>query len=344
MTARLIVMAPGLGATLQDMGRPGYQALGVPPSGALDPVMLQVANWLAGNDGSAGAIEMRFSGPEFEVAGGPVRIAVAGEGAELRLQPSGDRVPSFRSVTLAAGQRFRVELRGGAACYLAVAGGFDVALVLGSVSTLSVARLGGFGGRSIEAGDILPMAASSQADGERVLHLPNLSTPERLRVILGPQDDYFASETIAQFLSQTFTASPRSDRMGLRLDCVPLRHAKGADLISDGNAAGSVQVPGSGRPIILLSDRGTTGGYPKIATVITADLPLLGRVAPGTQVRFTAVSHTEAVAALRAHHAWLAELRHSIRLHRDAGESLAKALAEENIISGVTDGSFPRNG
>jgi biotin-dependent carboxylase-like uncharacterized protein len=338
MTAYLKVIAPGLGASLQDLGRVGYQALGVPPSGALDPVMLRVANWLADNDGDLGAIEMRFSGPAFEVMGKPVRLATAGEGAGLILQPSGERIPGYRSATLSAGERFRVALTGGAACYLAVAGGFDVGPMLGSVATLTVAGLGGFAGRSLIAGDILPIKRPAGTGAEHFLRPLSVGPPGRLRVILGPQRDYFPEDTIRQFLGGAFAVSPRSDRMGLRLEGEALLHAKGADIISDGNVTGSIQVPGSGQPIILLADRGTTGGYPKIATVITADLPLLGRLTPGLSVRFQMVSHDQAVAALRAHLAWLQELRCSIRPFHDSDESLMQALAEENIVSGVTDG------
>lgn len=342
MKPSLTVTAAGLGATLQDMGRGGFQALGVPPSGALDPVQLRLANWLVGNDGGEGAIEMRLSGPAFEVASGAVRVALSGEDARLRLGGTDDeRVPAYRSVTLMVGQRFQVELRGGAVCYLAVEGGFDVAPVLGSVSTLGVAQLGGFSGCPLAVGDMLPLQRDPMAGGERQLRAPELAAPDRLRVILGPQDDYFAPTTIEQFLNQSFTASPLSNRMGLRLDGVPLRHARGFDIVSDGNAPGAIQVPGSGQPIILLADRGTTGGYPKIATVITADLPLLGRIAPGQTIGFEAVTQEQAVAALRTQNAWLANLKAAIQPYRDLSESLARALVEENIISGVTDARHP---
>ncbi len=339
MTPGLLVTAPGLSATLQDMGRPGHQALGVPVSGALDPDALQIANWLAGNEGGEGAIEMRFSGPAFEVQGAAARVAVAGSGVEIRFGPSDeDFVPACRSVTFAPGQRFRVALRGGAACYLAVEGGFDVTPELGSVSTLVAAGLGGFGGRALAGGDHLPLRrAASTGRGEQVMRLPPLGVPEYLRVILGPQDDHFTSASIAALLARGFKVSAASNRVGLRLEGEPLRHAKGADIISDGTVLGAIQAPGSGQPIILMPDRGTTGGYPKIATIISADRPALGRIAPGATLHFRAVSHEDAVAALRTHQAWLAELKASIRSWRDAEAALTEALWQENIISGVTD-------
>jgi allophanate hydrolase subunit 2 len=166
MTRSLLVTAPGLAATLQDMGRPGYQALGVPVSGALDPDVLQIANWLVENDGGEGAIEMRFGGPAFEAQGDAVRVALAGAGAEIRLGPSDeDFIPAWRSATIQPGQRFRIVLRGGAACYLAVGGGFALAPELGSVSTLASAGLGGFGGRALAEGDLLPLRRARDASG-----------------------------------------------------------------------------------------------------------------------------------------------------------------------------------
>ena len=339
MSAALSVQAPGLAVTLQDLGRPGYQAIGVPKGGALDPVMLRIANWLVGNQAGEGALEMRFSGPGFTVRGGPVRLAVAGEGAEIELLvPAEGRHPAWRSVTLQPEQPFRVMLRGGAPCYLAVAGGFAVEPVLGSVSTLAIGGIGGFEGRVIQAGDVLPLRLAAPPDaGEWTLRPPKAPEPAAIRVILGPQADRFTAEALATFLAEPFTISHLSDRMGLRLDGPRLTHSAGFDLISDGNAPGAIQVPGTGRPIVLMPDAGTTGGYPKIATVITADLPLLARPAPGSPLRFQAVTQAEAVAALRAADALLESLKAAITPYRDADEALSRALAEENIISGVAD-------
>jgi biotin-dependent carboxylase-like uncharacterized protein len=343
MSAALAVIAPGLGATIQDLGRAGYQAIGVPEGGALDPVTLRLANWLAGNEDGEGALEMRFSGPSFEVRGGPVRLALAGDGAEIELLPPFEgRFPAWRSVPLEPGQSFRVALRGGNPCYLAVAGGFDLPLVLGSRSTLPVGRLGGFQGRALACGDVVPLRlAEPDGTGELAMRPPKLAVPERIRVILGPQADRFTEEALGVFLSASFTLSTHSDRMGLRLEGPRLAHSDGFDLISDGTALGAIQVPGSGQPIILLVDRGTTGGYPKIAVVISADLPVVGRLAPGAALRFAAVTHAEAVAALRAQDAMLASLKASIARYRDPAEALARALSEENIISGVTDAAGP---
>jgi biotin-dependent carboxylase-like uncharacterized protein len=339
MSAALAVLAPGLNVTIQDLGRVGWQAIGVPEGGALDPIALRLANWLVGSDGGAGALEMRFSGPSFEVRGGPVRLAVSGDGAEIEFLPTAEgRHPAYRSLTVPPGQQFKVILRSGAPCYLSVKGGFDIAPALGSRSTLAICGLGGFQGRALQAGDVLPLRLPEPTGrGERALRPPRLLVPEPIRVMLGPQADRFTAEALDTFFSESFTVSHLSDRMGLRLEGPALTHSAGFDQISDGNAPGAIQVPGSGRPIILLADRGTTGGYPKIATVISADLPRVGRIPPGAPLRFTASTQAEAVAALRAQDALLENLKAAITGYRNPDEALARALLEENIISGVTD-------
>jgi biotin-dependent carboxylase-like uncharacterized protein len=341
MTAALSVLSPGLNVTVQDLGRAGFQALGVPTSGALDAVMLRLANWLAGNDAGEGALEMRFSGPSFAVCGGAVHLALAGEAADIELLPPFEgRYPAYRGITLEAGQRFRIALRGLAPCYLAIEGGFALQPVLGSLSTLTICGLGGFEGRALRAGDALPLRRAEPAGGLGLaMRPPKLAATGAIRVMLGPQNDHFTDEGLATFLGSRFTVSQLSDRMGLRLDGPAVAHAGSFDLVSDGNAPGAIQVPGSGRPIVLMPDRGTTGGYPKIATVIGADLPALGRLPPGAALRFRAVGQAEAVAALAAHDAWLAALKAGIGRYRDPDEELARALLEENIISGVADAS-----
>jgi biotin-dependent carboxylase-like uncharacterized protein len=339
MTTALAVTAPGLNVTVQDLGRPGFQAIGVPTGGALDPIMLRLANWLVGNGDGEGALEMRFSGPAFELRGGEAQLALAGDGADIELLPPFEgRCPGWRSMTMRPGQRFRVVLKGGGPCYLAVGGGFAIPPVLGSVSTLAVSGIGGFQGRALKAGDVLPLRLARPAlEADQALRAPKFASPAAIRVMLGPQDGHFTQAGLRRFLSEPFTISHLSDRMGLRLEGRPVEHVGGFDLISDGNAPGAIQVPGSGCPIVLMADRGTTGGYPKIATVISADLPVLGRLPPGSELRFQAVTHAQAVEALRAQDAMLAGLKASVARYRDPGEELARALLEENIISGVSD-------
>jgi len=208
---------------------------------------------------------------------------------------------------LSIGQAFR-----GLRCYLSVAGGIEVPQVLGSRSTYLPGHLGGVGGRALQKGDLL--AAGSPArpldaiEGHAVRPeaIPTFSNEVTLRVILGPQDQSFTREGIATFLNEPYTVTPQADRMGCRLSGPAIRHSGGHDIISDGTAFGSIQVAGDQQPIILLADRQTTGGYPKIATVISVDLPLVAQARPGARIRFQSVTLAEAHRLLRQKSAALA--------------------------------------
>jgi biotin-dependent carboxylase-like uncharacterized protein len=227
-------------------------------------------------------------------------------------------------------------LSGSARGYLAVEGGFAAVPVLGSQSTYARAGLGGFGGRALRAGDLLPLERGEAEEREEAM-LPalNLALPERIRVVLGPQDDCFSERGRRTLLESTFTVSAASDRMGMRLDGPTLEHSRGFNIVSDGIAPGSIQVPGNGLPIVLLADRQTTGGYPKIATVIAADLPALGRLAPGAKVAFEAVSIEAAEAEHRRHAASLAALPRQVVAVRGTPSIDAAALLGSNLVSGV---------
>jgi biotin-dependent carboxylase-like uncharacterized protein len=306
MTPALRVIAPGLMTTLQDLGRRGYQHLGVPVSGALDPVCLQAANLLAGNAPGIGALEIAYQGPTLAVEADSVRIACAGGQAAVDiLGPdggAGQRLGPFESARLVRGQTLKIgALSGSAILYLAVEGGLAVAPVMGSQSTLTRGGIGGFAGRALQAGDILPLNRPSAPEREEIMLPPlDLSPPGRVRVVLGPQDDHFTPAGLATLLASPYTISRASDRMGMRLDGPTLEHsAKGYNIVSDGIAPGSIQVPGNGLPIVLLADRQTTGGYPKAATVISGDLPALGRMMPGATISFAAVDVDTAERAAR---------------------------------------------
>jgi 5-oxoprolinase (ATP-hydrolysing) subunit C len=332
MSAMLRVLAAGPLTTLQDGGRGGWLRFGVPPSGALDPRALAVANLLVGNRADAGALEMTLLGGAFAIEGGSVRIAVAG--ADMPLAIDGVAAARERSHTLTAGAVLRIgTARHGARAYLAVSGGFAVAPVFGSIAAHVRS---GIGGGALRAGDILPLATAAPAGPELGLAVDAPPTHSRVRLVLGPQDDYFTSDALAALLSAPYEVTARSDRMGLRLAGPPLAHAKGFNIVSDAIAPGSIQVPGGGQPIILLADRQTTGGYPKIATVISADLPALGQMRPGDTMRFEAVTLDEAIAARRALKAWLDALpTRIVALAALDSEHLLGA----NLISGVTDGA-----
>lgn len=339
MSAGFKVLAPGLCTSVQDLGRIGGQRLGVPVSGALDAVSLRLANAVLGNPPGAPALEILFSGPTLEVTVARARVAVGGPGARLVLDGAPERaVPAWQSVAIGRGGSFRVVLGAPSACgYLAVEGGIAVPLVLGSASTCLRAGLGGLDGRALRPNDIVPLVLG-EAPVRAELRLPDPPDPtgERpIRVVLGPQQDCFTDEALADLLGAAFRISSNADRMGMRLDGPLLRHRAGWDIVSDAIPTGAIQVPGSGRPVILLADHQTTGGYPKIATVVSPDLPVLGRRRPGDTVGFVAVSHAEAEALCREEEHWLRQLAASVvPVAQDAAIDLA-SLYEANLISGV---------
>ena len=335
--------------SFQDAGRPGYRHLGVPLSGALDVEWLAIANALAGNPPATVALEMHLLGPKLR-AKTPVTIALAGEFSARIEDAAGQsrEAANWRSHALAAGEILVTgNLRSGIG-YLAVHGGFDLPAVLGSRSTYARAGLGGIDGRALKAGDCIRVMRSGihpdGADGTAIsLRLPR---PPRLadsplRVIAGPQREYFTDAAWAHFINDEFTVSREADRMGLRLDGPRLDHdpAHGADIVSDAVTPGVIQVPGDGRPIILLADCQTVGGYPKIATIIGADLPRLGHALPGQPLRFAEVSIEQALAARRQAATELAQC--IAGMVSGATEFNLDALYAANLIDGVIDAHQP---
>ena len=343
MGTGLRVQSPGLHTTVQDLGRFGYQDIGVPPSGALDPVALRLANSLAGNPEDAAALEILHHGPSLEVTAESVRVALAGLGASLEILDAEARaVPPWRSVTLRRGQTIRIAAaRDSACCYLAVSGGFDLPACLGSRATYARARLGGFEGRRLAGGDELGLVLDAAPEGGELClpPPPKLGPAAEARVVLGPQLEVFTEAAVETFLGADFTVSASSDRMGMRLDGPRLAHRDGFNIISDGVVTGAVQVPGSGQPILLLADRQTTGGYPKIATVISADLPALGRCKPGSRLRFRAVEVAEAEAIRREQEAEIARIISTIAPLGEGRGVNEMSLYGDNLISGVVNGT-----
>lgn len=312
-TPTLKVIQPGMLSTIQDIGRYGYQRYGMPTAGAMDTFALRAANALLGNDDNAACIEATVLGPRIEILS-DTTIAVTGANVSPRLDS--EPIPMWQSVAASKGSR--LELRGpkdGMRGYLAVAGGIDVLEVMGSRATYMKAAIGGVEGRPLRAGDILNALGDSTEALAAVRNIPADAIPQygsahELRVVLGPQQAAFTQAGIDTFLSETYTVSIHSDRMGYRLEGEPVEHADGPDVISDGTPLGTIQVPGDGQPIILLSDRGTTGGYTKIATVISTDLSKVAQAMPGHTVRFRAVSVEEAQEAYRRQEALLRSIRH----------------------------------
>jgi antagonist of KipI len=308
----LEILDGGLLTTVQDTGRRGYQRYGVPASGAMDLLALRAANRLVGNPDDCAALEATLLGPRLRVLA-PVTLALTG--GDLGATVDGRPAPRWESFDAAAGATLAFSgVRDGVRAYLAVAGGLDVPVVLGSRSTYLRSRLGGLEGRALKAGDLLRAVGVRpviDAAGRRVPEedRPVYGHAHRLRVVLGPQDDEFTPAGVRTFLSSTYAVTPQSDRMGCRLAGAAIEHASGPDIVSDGTPPGAVQVAGDGMPIVLMADRGTAGGYTKIATVISADLPRLAQAAPGDSVRFEAVSVGEAVALLSEQARWLDRLR-----------------------------------
>src|SRR5215471_12098491 len=341
MSAGLKVLAPGLHTTVQDLRRAGYQAIGVPVSGALDGINLRLANALAGNPPGAPTLEVLISGPTLEIAADTVRVALTGAGASLAIGPEKARLDTGQSVTLPLGEIIEVVAgRQSACCYLAVEGGVAVPLVLGSASTYVRAAIGGLDGRALRQGDFVPMAMARASDRPE-LRLPSpvpATGSQPIRVVFGPQQDFFAEEAVTTLLDSEYRVSHSADRMGMRLDGPLLQHRRGWDIVSDAIMTGAIQVPGSGQPILLLADHQTTGGYPKIATVISADLPAVGRRRPGDTLRFAAVTVETAEALCRDAERRLTEMLTRLELVTARPRIDLGSLYDGNLISGVVSG------
>jgi biotin-dependent carboxylase-like uncharacterized protein len=291
---------PGPQTTVQDLGRFGHLRSGVPPSGPVDRPSFIVANRLVGNDDGAAGLESTLVGPRFEVDGA---CAIAVTGAEMRVEVNGGEAPAWTTLLLRAGDVVRVGPAGaGVRGYIAFSGGIDVPPALGSRATYLRGRLGGLEGRALRRDDVLRLHPAP-ARPVRRLSAPAASRaagePRPIRVVLGPQADRFTDEGIAAFLAGVYEMLPQSDRMGARLRGPRIVHARGHDIISDGIALGSVQVPGDGQPIVLLVDRQSTGGYTKLATVCSFDIARIGQTRPGERLRFQAVPVPEAHRLLR---------------------------------------------
>lgn len=339
--ATLQVLSSGLFTTVQDLGRVGYQHMGVPRSGALDLTSLRLANLLVGNLQADAGLEFLRKGPELEVCADSARIAICSRGSCV-VEVDGEivRVPMWRSLRLVRGQIVRISALKESSCgYIAVEGGFDLPPVLGSLSTYARALLGGFGGRSLSVGAAIPLRLGSVANRTE-LHLPNppvIDGSEPVRLVAGPQDDYFTAAAFETLFGQVYTVSREADRMGMRLDGPRLEHRPGqTEIVSDGLATGCIQVPGSGRPIVLLADCHTAGGYPKIATVISSDLCRISSLLPGAAVRFQRVDADEAEEIRRSRERTLCTLETSIMPYQSPGHIDVTRLLFENLISGVT--------
>jgi biotin-dependent carboxylase-like uncharacterized protein len=284
------VQVPGLLTTVQDLGREGFGPMGVSPSGAADAISLRVGNRLVGNPGGTAALEMTLLGGSFVFPEGSV---LALTGSDFGATLDGAPVPPCTSVEARGGQTLRVgPTRSGARCYLCVQGGIEVPPFLGSASTHLLSGLGGHEGRALRKGDILKIGKANGAYRKRTVAakaLKELSPRKILRVTPGPQSEWFPESSQQVFFASAYRVAEESNRMGLRLEGATLREGALGEMISEGVSLGAVQIAAGGLPIILFVEQQTTGGYAKIANVISADLGSLGQLRPRDEIRFEPV-------------------------------------------------------
>jgi KipI family sensor histidine kinase inhibitor len=299
----------GLLTTVQDLGRTGYRRFGLPGAGAIDPLALKLTNRLIGNPPGAAGLECTFPGPRLRAAR-PLTLAIGG--ADFSPARNGRRVGMWSALRLDAGDLLTFEApRAGRWAYVALPGGIDVPDIMDSRATYLGARLGGYAGRRLERGDrigCLRIAApSSLRLPER--HRPPVGGSADVRIVLGPQQDYFTDEAVATLLGQPYFVNLESNRVGYRLDGPRLGYRAPVDLLSDGMLPGAVQVPSGGQPIVIMPDGPTTGGYPKIGGIVQPDLRRIAQAQRGEAIRFRAMAWDVAHTAAREEAAYIAGLR-----------------------------------
>jgi 5-oxoprolinase (ATP-hydrolysing) subunit C len=346
MSAIFDVTQGGLGNTVQDRGRVGYRHQGVPVSGCLDTWLASCANALAGNASDTAVLELRALGPTLKLTQGTARLALCGQVSAKLTRASGltQPVATWCGVTLHAGDTLHIGHVADGCAYLACATGWDGSAIMGSRATYARVGLGGIHGRALQTGDRLCSQARADASAPALRATQPFTHPAGpVRVMLGPQADHFTPEALQTLVSATWQATSAQDRMGVRLSGPRLNHVhrQAADIVSDGIAAGAIQVPADGQPIVLLADCQTMGGYPKIATVIAADLPRMAHLPAGCNCQFAAVDARGAHAALlsmgQAWQAW----RAGLKPYAEAGWVDADALYQHNLIDGMINAIYP---
>ncbi len=306
------ILDAGPQTTVQDLGRTGQMRYGIPPSGPVDRFAFVLANRLVGNADTAAALECTLIGPRFEITDAG---AIAVTGADMPVTVNGRSAAGWSTIAVKAGDVVKLgPARTGVRSYVGVAGGLDVPLVLGSRSTYLRGRVGGVEGRALRKGDELRVFPSGPVEPRRVdpRAIPDYTGEPTVRAVLGPQADRFTAEGLEALFGGRYEVLPQSDRMGSRLRGPRIAHARGHDIVSDGIALGSIQVPGDGQPIVLLVDRQSTGGYTKAATICSFDIWRVGQARPGQSLRFHQIGVDE------AH-----------RLFREADRALEAAVREE---------------
>lgn len=299
---KIKIFKSGLLTLIQDKGRNGYQQYGVSVSGVMDSFSHRAANILVGNSENEATFEATIIGPGIEFADDMVIAVTGGDmSPEINKRP----IPMWKSVLVKAGDQLEFKaIKTGCRCYIAFAGGIDVPSIMGSKSTYTRGNIGGHEGRALKVGDVInitePKKSLKELSGNWMSQdVYSYTNSIEIRVVAGPQEDAFTYEGLKTFYSSEYTVSNECDRMGYRLSGNEIQHKEGADIISDGITMGAIQVPGHGMPIIMMADRQTTGGYTKIANVITVDLPKVAQAKPGDKFTFRKVSIQEAHKLLR---------------------------------------------
>ncbi|MGA3302178.1 MAG: biotin-dependent carboxyltransferase family protein [Methylovirgula sp.] len=336
----LHILRAGPGATIQDGGRFLYRRYGVTPAGPMDWRAFRTANLALDNARDDAGIEIALGGVELTCEGSALPLAFCGGAFQWRR--NGKPLPCAMRLTLQPGETLSARPGAwGAFAYLAVAGGLATPPVLGSRATQTRAHMGGLDGRMLQAGDVLPVAASSfaaQREAEIAAPwLPRDTAP--FRVVLGPQQDYFTEDALATFFSAEFRLTHEADRMAYRFDAATIAHAHDFNIVSDGIALGAIQIAGDGKPLVLMADHQPTGGYPKLGHVARADLGRLAQLRPGETCRFAQIGVDE------ARNAWLqcedaiAETQRFLRPLRR--EPTNGDLLQINLSSGIIDVDEP---
>ncbi len=298
------VIKPGFFTTIQDLGRHGFLKYGVPISGTMDEVSLRLANMLVGNDLGEACLEITMLGPEFEALH-DTQIAVTG--GDIIVQINGQEVQMWQTLRVNSGDFVSFgKVQAGCRAYLAIRGGINVPMILGSRSTYVRCEMGGVQGRQLKTGDYIDGFDDAQPMGFRLLvpeeFVPGFSAEVCVRVVLGPQLEEFTEKGVETFLSHPYMVTIEADRMGYRLEGPIVEHRERVGMISDAILPGSVQIPPSGKPIITMQDAQTTGGYAKIAAVISSDLHILGQLKPNNWIRFQRTTLSEAHRELAEYH------------------------------------------
>lgn len=311
------ILQPGLLTTVQDDGRWGYQKYGMPVAGAMDQLSLNIANLLVGNEPNEAVLEATMMGPKIKFN---TEEIISITGADMDPKINNRKIPMWQSIKIRPGDILSFSgSKDGLRTYIAFKKILDIPVIMNSKSTFLRGEIGGYKGRSLKAGDIIDLKVKELTNNGSKLsskYITDYRDEDKIRVVLGPQDDHFNQENIDKFFESTYSITTESDRMGYRLDGPKIEHKDGADIISDGISFGSIQIPGHGSPIIMMADRQTTGGYTKIGTVITPDLSILAQMKPNTKIKFENISIEEAQNEYLNYKKKLEEIRKDIEANR----------------------------